>query len=486
MLNLQDPTLFRTENYIDGKWIAGSAGHIIVTNPANGDVIAKTTNSNAADATVAVEAAAVAFKSWSRTPAKERAKVMRKWYELILENTEDLARLMTTEQGKPLTEAIGEVNYGAAFIEFYAEECKRVMGATIPTVANDRRLQTYKQAIGVVGCITPWNFPNAMITRKAAPAIAAGCTVVIKPDAGTPLSALALCELAERAGIPAGVLNVVISSHSQAIGEVLTQHKKISKFTFTGSTAVGKILMAQCASTVKKISLELGGNAPYIVFDDADIGEAVTHCVATKFRNCGQTCVCTNRIFVQSSIAEEFTKRLKEAIAELKVADGFTDGAMIGPLINSAAVEKIDGLIADATQKGAEVLLGGGRHELGQGFYQPTLLANISQDMRIANEEIFGPVAAIQTFETESEVIERANDTVYGLAAYFFTRDIGRVMRVSEELEYGIVCSNSGVFSTEVAPFGGWKQSGIGSEGGQEGIADFYETKFHSMGGIDS
>ncbi|MDA0279098.1 MAG: NAD-dependent succinate-semialdehyde dehydrogenase [Proteobacteria bacterium] len=484
MIKLEDPTLFRTENYVNGKWVGGSAGHIEVLNPANGTLVAKTVNGSAENARDAVEAAAVAFKSWSKTPAKERASYLRKWHDLILENADDLGALMTAEQGKPLSEAIGEVKYGAGFIEFYAEECKRVMGDIIPTVANDRRLLVYKQPIGVVGCITPWNFPNAMITRKAAPAMAAGCTVVIKPDAGTPLSALALCELAERAGIPAGVLNVLVGSDAQAIGEVLTQHEKIGKFTFTGSTAVGKILMAQCASTVKKISLELGGNAPFIVFDDADIDEAVTHCVATKFRNCGQTCVCTNRIFVHEAIARDFTEKLQRSIAALKVADGFEEGAEIGPLINTQALEKMDALMADAVDKGAKVLLGGARHELGQNFYQPTLLTNISDSMRLANEEIFGPIAAVQTFTTEDEVVEKANATEYGLAAYFFTRDVGRVMRVSEDLEYGIVCSNSGVFSTEVAPFGGWKQSGIGSEGGKEGIADFYETKFHSLGGV--
>jgi succinate-semialdehyde dehydrogenase/glutarate-semialdehyde dehydrogenase len=484
MINLKDPTLFRTENYINGKWVGGSGGHIEVLNPANGTLLAKTVDGNADDACDAVEAAATAFKTWSKIPAKERATYLRRWCELILENADDLGMLMTAEQGKPLAEAIGEVNYGAGFIEFYAEECKRVMGDIIPTVANDRRLQVYKQPVGVVGCITPWNFPNAMITRKAAPAMAAGCTVVIKPDAGTPLSALALCELAERAGIPAGVINVVVGSDAQAIGEVLTQHKKISKFTFTGSTAVGKILMAQCASTVKKVSLELGGNAPFIVFDDADIEEAVTHCVSTKFRNCGQTCVCTNRIFVHEAVAAEFTEKLQHSIAALKVADGFEEGAEIGPLINTQALEKMDALMADALDKGAKVLLGGARHKLGQNFFQPTLLSNISDSMRLANEEIFGPIAAVQTFTTEGEVVAKANATEYGLAAYFFTRDIGRVVRVSEDLEYGIVCSNSGVFSTEVAPFGGWKQSGIGSEGGKEGIADFYETKFHSLGGV--
>ena len=485
MLKLKDPTLFRTENYINGEWKSTDHDQIEVINPSTGDAIAKVSDGKTADAALAVGFAAKAFRNWSRMPAKERANLLRKWYELILENAEDLGRLMTLEQGKPLAEAIGEIKYGAGFIEFYAEECKRVMGGIIPTIAADRRLMTYKQAIGVVGCITPWNFPNAMITRKAAPALAAGCTVVIKPDPGTPLSALALCELAERAGIPAGVLNVVAGSDSQGIGEVLTQHKDVAKFTFTGSTAVGKILMAQCATTVKKVSLELGGNAPFIVFDDADIDEAVTHCVATKFRNCGQTCVCTNRVYVQNTIAADFTAKLKTAITAMKVADGFEDGAVIGPLINRQAVEKMNTLLADALSKGAAIVMGGERHELGGCFYQPTLLTNITDDMLLANEEIFGPIAAVQTFATEEEVVNKANDTEFGLAAYFFTRDVGRVMRISENLEYGIVCSNSGVFSTEVAPFGGWKQSGIGSEGGKEGIADFYETKFHSMGGIN-
>lgn len=486
MLNLKDHNLLKSKNYINGKWKKGGAGKFDVINPSTNNKVITVANGDATDATKAVESAASAFKSWSIMPAKERAVLLKGWFNLLMQNSDDLGAILTAEQGKPLIESIGEVCSGAAFIEYYAEESKRVLGSTIPTVSNDRRLQTYKQPVGVVGCVTPWNFPNAMIARKAAPALASGCTIVIKPATETPLSALALCELADRAGIPQGVINVVAGNNSREIGLVLTQHPKIGKFTFTGSTSIGKVLMEQCAKGIKKVSLELGGNSPFIVFDDADIDKAIIDCIATKFRNCGQTCVCTNRIYVHQDIEEQFLEKLKIAISNLTVGDGFENTTRIGPLINKAAVNEMNDFMHDAIKKGANIILGGGQHELGGCFYQPTLITGVTDKMRVANEEIFGPIAAVQTFKTEEEVIERANNTNYGLAAYFATRDIGRVIRVAERLEYGIISSNSGVFATEVAPFGGWKESGLGSEGGQEGIAEFYETKFHSMGGIDS
>ena len=411
MLTLKDPALLKTQNFIDGRWVDGGAGTIDVANPATGDIVARTANGNRADAERAVEAAAEAFKSWSRVPAKQRAVLLRDWFNLLMANADDLGAIMTAEQGKPLYESVGEIAYGASFIEYYAEECKRYKGATIPTISNDRRLQTYKQPVGVVGCITPWNFPNAMIGRKAGPAMAAGCTIVIKPATETPLSALAMCELADRAGIPKGVISVVAGDNSGEIGKVLTQHEKIAKFTFTGSTPVGKKLMEQCSKGVKKVSLELGGNAPFIVFDDADIDAAVADCMATKFRNCGQTCVCTNRIYVQEGIADEFTTRLKVAIEALRVGDGFDERTTTGPLVNRTAVRDMQAFVDDAVDKGADVLAGGGPHALGNCFFEPTLITGITDDMRMAHEEIFGPIAAVQTFATEDEVIERANDT---------------------------------------------------------------------------
>ena len=484
MFDLADPTLLRHSSFIDGTWVNSRHRQFTVVNPSTGEEIAVLADGDSALAEEAISAASEAFQSWRQKTAKERARLLKSWYELVISHQTDLATILTAEQGKPLPEAASEIEYGANYIEYYAEECKRVMGDTIPTIAADRRLLTLKQPVGVVGCITPWNFPMAMIARKVGPALAAGCTVVVKPAAETPLSALALCVLAERAGIPSGVINVVVGTDAIGIGKALTDHPVVRKLTFTGSTRVGQQLMAQCASTVKKVSLELGGNAPFVVFDDADIDEAVSQCVATKFRNAGQTCVCTNRVFVHRKVAEIFATKLARAVSELRVGDGFESDIDVGPLIDQRAVTRVKELVREATLSGANVLFGGDSSELGPCFYQPTVLTGINAEMRIAKEEIFGPVAAIQTFMTEKEAIDLANNTEYGLAAYFFSRDVGRVLRVSEQLEYGIVSSNSGVFSTEVAPFGGWKYSGIGSEGGKEGIAEYHQTKFHSMGGV--
>jgi succinate-semialdehyde dehydrogenase / glutarate-semialdehyde dehydrogenase len=422
--------------------------------------------------------------AWRSKLAKERAAILRKWFELMMAHQEDLAVLMTAEQGKPLVESRGEIAYGASFIEWFSEEAKRVYGDTIPQHQADKRIVVLKQPIGVCAAVTPWNFPNAMITRKAGPALAAGCTMVIKPATYTPYSALALCELAERAGIPKGVISVITGA-SGPIGKELTSNPIVRKFTFTGSTEVGKQLMAQCASTVKKVSLELGGNAPFIVFDDADLSAAVEGALASKFRNTGQTCVCANRLFVQDGVYDKFAKMLADKVAQMKVGNGLEEGVMQGPLIDMAGVEKVEEHIADAVGKGAKVITGGKRHSKGGTFFEPTVLANVTRDMKITYEETFGPVAPLFRFKTEQELIERANDTEYGLASYFYSRDIGRIWRVAEALEYGMVGINVGIISNEIAPFGGVKESGIGREGSKYGIEEFLEMKYLCIGGID-
>jgi succinate-semialdehyde dehydrogenase/glutarate-semialdehyde dehydrogenase len=437
----------------------------------------------AAETRRAIEAANGALPEWRARTAKERAAVLRRWYELMLDNQEDLARLMTAEQGKPLTESRGEIVYGASFVEWFAEEGKRVYGDTIPPHQADKRIVVIKQPIGVVASITPWNFPIAMITRKCAPALAVGCTVVAKPATATPYSALALAELGERAGIPRGAFNVVTGGAGEIGGE-LTSNPIVRKLTFTGSTEIGKVLMAQCAQTVKKVSLELGGNAPFIVFDDADLDAAVEGAIASKYRNTGQTCVCANRLLVQDGVYDEFAGRLSQAVSGLKVADGFEDGAQQGPLIDMAAVEKVEAHIADAVAKGARVALGGKRHALGGSFFEPTILVDVTPEMAVSREETFGPVAPLFRFKTDAEAIAMANDTEFGLAAYFYSRDMARIWRTSEAIEYGIVGINTGIISTEVAPFGGVKESGIGREGSKYGTEEFLEVKYLCMGGI--
>jgi succinate-semialdehyde dehydrogenase/glutarate-semialdehyde dehydrogenase len=485
MLKLHDETLLRCDAYVDGAFVgADSGGRFAVLNPATGETIAEVADFGAAETRSAIEAASRAFPAWRRKTAKERASLMRKWFELIMANQEDLARLMTAEQGKPLAETRGEVAYGASFIEWFAEEGKRVYGDVIPTTQAGRRILVFKEPIGVVAAITPWNFPNAMITRKAAPALAAGCTFLIKPAAETPLSALALAELAHRAGIPAGVFNVVTGKKASVIGKELTESPLVRKFSFTGSTEIGKLLMRQCASTVKKVSLELGGNAPFIVFDDADLDAAADGAMLSKYRNMGQTCVCANRILVQASVYDAFAAKLGERVAKLKLGDGAADGVTQGPLINMEAVEKVERLLADATSKGAKIVAGGKRSSLGHTFFEPTIVSGATSDMALANEEIFGPIATLFRFETEDDAIRLANDTEYGLAAYFYSRDLGRVFRVAERLEYGILGINEGIISTEVAPFGGMKESGIGREGSKYGIEDYVEIKYLALGGL--
>jgi len=483
---LKDKKLFREACYIDGGWVQSKSGSAVqVDNPATGEIIGIVPKLGAAETREAIEAANRAFPSWSKKTGKERAIVLRKWFDLVMENQEDLARLMTLEQGKPLTESRGEVAYAASFLEWFGEEAKRVYGDTIPGHQVDKRIVVIKQPIGVVACITPWNFPLAMITRKAGPAIAAGCTVVLKPAAQTPFSALALAELAERAGVPKGVFNIVTGA-AREIGGELTSNPIVKKLSFTGSTEIGKVLMAQCAGTIKKLSLELGGNAPFIVFDDADLDAAVEGAVASKYRNTGQTCVCTNRLLVQEPVYDAFAEKLAAAVKKLKPAFGLEAGATQGPFIDNAAVEKVESHIRDAQEKGAKVLLGGHRHILGGRFFEPTILTDVTPAMAVAREETFGPVAPLFHFRSEADAVALANDTEFGLAAYFYGRDIARVWRVAEALEYGIVGINTGIISTEVAPFGGVKESGLGREGSKYGIDDYVEIKYLCFGGITS
>jgi succinate-semialdehyde dehydrogenase/glutarate-semialdehyde dehydrogenase len=484
MVPLKDKRLFRQQCYIDGAWRDADDGKTIdVNNPATGEKLGTVPKMGADETRRAIVAADAAFPAWRAKTASERSTVLRRLYDLMMENQEDLAVLMTLEQGKPLAESRGEIAYAASFIEWFAEEGKRIYGDTIPQHQSDKRIVVLKEPIGVVAAITPWNFPSAMITRKAGPALAAGCTVVLKPATYTPYSALALAELAERAGVPKGVFSVVTGS-AGGIGGELTSNPLVRKLTFTGSTEIGKLLMQQCAGTVKKMSLELGGNAPFIVFDDADLDAAVVGAIASKYRNSGQTCVCTNRLLVQEGVYDAFALKLSRAVEQLQVGNGMTEGTQQGPLIDPAAVVKVEEHIADALGKGARIVIGGKRHALGGTFFQPTILADVTRDMAVAREETFGPLAPLFRFSAEKEAIAMANDTEFGLAAYFYTRDLARTWRVSEGLEYGIVGINTGIISTEVAPFGGVKESGIGREGSKYGIEEFLEVKYLCMGGI--
>ncbi|ABF11804.1 succinate-semialdehyde dehydrogenase / glutarate-semialdehyde dehydrogenase [Cupriavidus metallidurans] len=477
-MQLKDPSLFKQLAYVDGQWISADSGATFdVTDPATGEVIARVADLGAAETTRAVAAAEVAQKAWAAKTGKERANILRRWFDLMLANTDDLAYLMTREQGKPLAEAKGEIAYAASFIEWFAEEAKRVDGEVLATPAADKRLVTLRQPVGVCAAITPWNFPAAMITRKVAPALAAGCAIVIKPAELTPLSAFALAELAHRAGVPAGVLQVV-TGDARNIGGVLTASPIVRKLSFTGSTEVGRILMAQSAPTIKRLSLELGGNAPFIVFDDADVDAAVEGAIVAKYRNGGQTCVCANRFYIQDGIYDAFAAKFAERTAQLRVGNGLEAGVVIGPLIEDAAIEKVNSLVEDATSKGGKVLAGGGKHPLGGTYYTPTVIGNATADMRMAREEIFGPVAPLFRFKQDDEAVAAANATEYGLAAYLYTRDISRAWRTAEALEYGMVGLNTGLISNEVAPFGGIKQSGVGREGSRHGIEEYLEIKY--------
>jgi succinate-semialdehyde dehydrogenase/glutarate-semialdehyde dehydrogenase len=484
MPNLKDPSLLRQQAFVGGAWCDADDGQTIaVTNPANGETVASVPHMGATETKRAIDAANAAWPAWRKLPAKERAAILRKWNDLMLENADDLALLMTLEQGKPLAEAKGEVAYAASYFEWFGEEAKRVAGETLASPWPDKRIVVTKEPIGVCAAITPWNFPAAMITRKVAPALAAGCPIVLKPAELTPLSALALAVLAERAGVPKGVFSVVIGD-SKAIGGEMTGNPLVRKLSFTGSTAVGRLLMEQCAPTVKKISLELGGNAPFIVFDDADLDAAVEGAIASKFRNAGQTCVCANRLYVQDGVYDEFARKLAVAVGKLKVGDGREEGVTQGPLIEEKAVRKIEQHIEDAQAKGAKLLLGGKRHALGHSFFEPTVLTDVTSEMLVAREETFGPLAPLFRFKTEDEVIAMANDSEFGLASYFYARDIGRVWRVAEAIESGMVGVNTGIISTEVAPFGGVKQSGLGREGSTYGMDDYLVVKYICMGGM--
>ena len=479
---LSDPTLLRTEAYVGGEWIAPKLGKTFsVVNPATLEVLADLPDLGAKEARLAIDAAYEVQGTWSSKTAKERAGILQKFFKLMCENSDDLAKILTAEMGKPIAEAKGEIIYGASFLEFFAEEAKRVYGETIPGHQSDKKLLVVKQAIGVVTSITPWNFPNAMITRKLGPALAAGCTFVAKPAEDTPLSALAIAVLAERAGLPKGVLSIVTSNNSEEIGKEFCSNPKVRKLTFTGSTEVGKILLKQGSEQVLKMSMELGGNAPFIVFDDADIEAAVEGAIISKYRNNGQTCVCANRIYVQDGIYDEFADKLGLAVTKLKIGNGFNPDVTTGPLITEEAVLKVEEHIADAISKGANLVLGGKRHSLGGSFFEPTLLTEVSKKMIIASDETFGPVAPLFRFDSEEDVIEQANDTIFGLAAYFYAKDLSRVWRVSEALEYGMVGVNTGLISTELAPFGGVKQSGLGREGSRHGIEEFLEMKYICM-----
>ncbi|MFG6559318.1 NAD-dependent succinate-semialdehyde dehydrogenase [Sulfitobacter sp. 1A15299] len=475
---LKDPSLLETRAYIGGQWVEGDDGTFDVTNPARGDVIAQVADLSRAQVAGAIAQAEKAQKDWAAWTGKERAAVLRKWFDLMMENQDDLGTILTAEQGKPLAEAKGEIAYGASFIEFFGEEAKRVYGEMIPGHQRDKRIMVLKQPIGVAASITPWNFPNAMITRKAAPALAAGCSFVARPAAETPLSAIVMGVLAERAGIPAGVFNVVPSSSSSAVGKEFCENPAVRKLTFTGSTEVGRILLKQAADQVMKCSMELGGNAPFIVFDDADLDAAVEGAIMCKFRNNGQTCVCANRIYVQAGVYDAFAQKLKERVSQMKVGDGLEEGTDLGPLINPEASDKVREHIKDAVDNGAEIILGDATDDMGGNFFGPTIVTGVTQDMKVAKEETFGPLAPLFKFDDVDDVIAMANDTIFGLASYFYGKDLSRVYKVAEALEYGIVGVNTGIISTELAPFGGVKQSGLGREGSHHGIEDYLEMKY--------